>query len=148
MIGREDGSARSGISADSELLIGQSESPARGGQYLVREYEQEGVKLRTNLPGKSIKVSLSNLARAWDIRKFCSSEALQFIKEILAQAFMGMSGSCKGKTSSGRAVKLATLRDAKTLITFDPMVGFQRFKKGNDSEFDGWFIKSIAKAPK
>ena len=63
VIGREDGSARSGISADPELLIGQTDSPGWA-QYLVREYEQESVILRTNLPGKSIKVSLLNLARA------------------------------------------------------------------------------------
>ena len=52
------------------------------------------------------------------------------------------------KTSWGKAVRLGKVRGDKRIITLEPMNGFQRFKKGNCSEFDGPSIQSTAKAPK
>ena len=40
-------------------------------------------------------------------------------------------------------MELGTLRATKTLITFDPMVGFQRFKKANCSEFNQEYDATI-----
>ena len=45
-------------------------------------------------------------------------------------------------------MRLGKVRGDKRIITLEPMNGFQRFKKGNCSEFDGPSIQSTAKAPK